>query len=256
MAPDGLTTYVLRSGGTVVAIDAQGKQRWSTPALLQGGALAVSPKGDRLAVGGYPGLFVLDAATGNILGGSKAAPLQYPLQTYAASRILCAAWNSDGTIVAGGWLNNAAVYEDANHHKPPMPTLDSIVLDANGNALPTPREIVGSVYGAAFVPNSNTLLLGADQLTAVDAKTGAILWHNDISGAQAFAFSADGTLAAAGGWGKNAGKFNPADGKLLQSTTFDSHVGGVALLPNGDLTAALWGGTRPLYVLHAGAQKA
>ena len=62
-------------------------------------------KGDRLAVGGFPGLFVLDTASGKMLGGSKAGPLQ-PLQSYGASRILCAAWNSAGTLVAGGWLNN------------------------------------------------------------------------------------------------------------------------------------------------------
>ncbi len=206
-------------------------------------------------MGGFPGLFVLDAADGKILGGSKAAPLQ-PLVTYGASRIISAAWNSTGTLVAGGWLNNSYAWEDAKTHvKPALPKLEPIVLDADGNAQPAPQGSNGTVYGVAFVPGTNTLLLGATQLTAVDARTGAVRWTNGLSGAMAFAFSADNALAAAGGWGKNAGVFNPADGKLIQSANFDSHVGDVALLPNGDLVAAVWGGTRPLFVLHAGTQK-
>ena len=33
-------------------------------------------------------------------------------------------------------------------------------------------------------------------------------------------------------------------------------VGGVAFLPNGDLAAAVWGGTHPLYVLRGDRRKA
>ena len=118
-----------------------------------GWALAVSPKGDRLAVGGYPGLFVLDAAGGKVLGGSKAGPLQ-PRQSYGASRIICAAWNSAGTLVAGGWMNNVhRLGRWKTHVKPDLPKLEPIVLDAEGNALPGPQGIIGSVYGMAFVPN-------------------------------------------------------------------------------------------------------
>jgi len=257
-SPDGKTTFVLQAGGTAMAYDATGKMLWSSPVLLQGGALAVSPKGDRIAVGGFPGLFVLDAATGKILGGSKAAALVSPQQTYGASRILCVAWNSAGTIAAGGWFNNTYAWEDTIKKlpKPAWPTLDFAVVDANGSVLPAPQGITDSVYGVAFVPNTDTLLIGTNQLIAVNAKTGARLWSNGISGAMAFAFSADGKTAAAGGWGKNAGRFNLADGNMTLTASFDSHVGGVALLPNGDVVAAVWGGTRPLSVIRDATKKA
>jgi hypothetical protein len=106
--------------------------------------------------------------------------------------------------------------------------------------------------GAVFVPKSDTLLLGADSLTALRASDGSVLWRNPIKGAQSFAFSPDGKSAAAGGWGKNAGTFAVADGKAGQSTTFEAVIGGVAFLPGGDLVVAVWGGVRPLYVVRGG----
>src|SRR5581483_10650401 len=103
-------------------------------------------------------------------------------------------------------------------------------------------KINGAVMGAAFVPGTDTLLLGGDQLTAVDAKGGHQLWVSPIKGAQAFAFTADGKTGAAGGWGKTAGAFSLADGKG-DAVGFEAVVGGVAFLPNGDLAVAVWGGT-------------
>src|SRR5262249_22585534 len=66
-SPDGKTVYTLCYDGRVMA-HADGKQLWHSRALLEGCALAVSPKGDRLAVAGYPGLLVLDAKLGKVLG--------------------------------------------------------------------------------------------------------------------------------------------------------------------------------------------
>ena len=102
--------------------------------------------------------------------------------------------------------------------------------------------------GVAFVPGTDTLLIGADQLTAVHARDSKPLWTNPIKGAQAFAFAADGKTGAAGGWGKNAGTFNLADGKG-DAVGFDAVVGGVTFLPKGDVAVAVWGGTHPLVAL-------
>jgi hypothetical protein len=233
---DGKLTYVLEHGGIAAAYDADGNTVWRASVLLEGGALAVSPKGDRVAVAGYPGLFVLDAADGRVLGGFKAPPDEKG-HTFHAKRMIAAAWNDAGTLVAGGWANNK--------EKP----LGLIVLDQQGQLVGEPRSISGNVMGVAFVPNSDTLLVGADKLTAVDAQSGQVRWTNDLGGAQAFAFTPDGETAAAGGWGHSAGKFRLQDGQVTQQGTFDSVVGGVALMPSGDLAVAVWGGTRPLFVL-------
>ncbi|MBI4023547.1 MAG: hypothetical protein HY360_01110 [Verrucomicrobia bacterium] len=247
-SPDGRTTYVALYDGSVLAYDRGGKELWNTPALLEASALAVSPKGDRIAVAGYPGLLVLDAASGKGLDGYRAAPKAIG-NGVLINRIVNIAWNSDGSKVAGGWVQNI---HKGTLKADPQPV---IILDANGKRLASPQGFDGNVYGVAFVPGSDTLLIGTDKLTAINASNGAALWSNDISGAQSFAFSADGQTAAAGGWGKNAGRFNLSDGKLIQSATFDSIVGGTAFLPDGDVAVAVWGGTHPLYVLHAGAEK-
>ena len=178
----------------MTAYGADGKEQWHTQALLEGCNLAVSPKGDRVAVAGYPGLLVLDAKDGHVLGGHKAAPYEKG-EVPPADKMLAAAWNDKGTLVAAGWA--------FPNPKAPEP---AVVLDADGKEVSRPK-VNGPVMGVAFVPGTDTLLIGADQLTAVDAKDGKPLWTNAIKGAQAFAFTADGKTGAAGGWGKNAGAF-------------------------------------------------
>ncbi len=234
---DGKTLFSLCYDGRVTAHDRDGKQLWHAQALLEGCALAVSPKGDRLAVAGYPGLVVLDARDGKVLGGFRAAPIK-KAETLGVNRMICAAWNDAGTLAAGGWLNPDA-----------KTALAPVVLDADGKVVCRPKVVAGGVMGAAFVPKSDTLLLGADQLTAVKAADGSVLWRNAIKGAQSFAFVADGKTAAAGGWGKNAGTFSLADGTLAQTAAFDSVVGGVAPMPDGGLAVAVWGGVHPLFVV-------
>src|SRR5262249_40954968 len=98
----------------------------------------------------------------------------------------------------------------------------------------------------------DTLLLGADQLTAIKSADGGVLWRNAVKGAQAFAFAADGKTAAAGGWGKGVALFTLADGKATHSAAFDSVVGGVTFLPDGGLAVAVWGGIHPLFVVRDG----
>jgi hypothetical protein len=237
-SPDGKTIFTLLYDGRVLA-HRDGKQLWHSQALMEGCALAVSPKGDRLAVAGYPGLLVLDTNEGKVLAGFRAEPVKKPT-SLGINRMLCAAWNDAGTHVAGGWLNPDA-----------KTAIDPVLLDADGKVIAQPRGITGGVMGAVFVPKSDTLLLGADQLTALKTD-GSVLWRNAIKGAQAFAFSADGTTIAAGGWGKNAGVFSPTDGKLMQTANFDAVIGGVAILPKGDLAVAVWGGVHPLFIVKAG----
>ena len=227
-SPDGKTTYVLLYDGSVTAYGTDGKEQWHTQALLEGCNLAVSPKGDRVAVAGYPGLLVLDAKDGRVLGGHKAAPYEKG-DVPPANKMLAAAWNDKGTLVAAGWA--------FPNPKAPEP---AVVLDADGKEVSQPK-VSGPVMGVAFAPGTDTLLIGADQLTAVDAKDGKPLWTNAIKGAQAFAFTADGKTGAAGGWGKNAGAFAVADGKGA-AVGFEAVVGGVAFLPNGDVAVAVWGG--------------
>jgi hypothetical protein len=240
--PDGKTTYVLLYGGDVSAYGADGKELWHVQPLLEGCNLAVSPKGDRIAVAGYPGLLVLDAKDGKVVGGFRAKPLEkgpFP----PPNKMLAAAWNDKGTLVAAGW----AVADP----KAPEP---AVVLDADGKEVSRPK-VAGNVMGVAFAPGGDVLLLGGDQLTAVDAKDAKPLWTNAVKGAQAFAFAADGKSGAAGGWGKNAAIFALADGKPTKQAAFDSVVGGVAFLPNGDLAAAVWGGVHPLYSLTGDGSK-
>jgi hypothetical protein len=242
--PPGKITYVLLYDGSVSAHDGAGKRLWQTQALLEGAALAVSPKGDRLAVAGYPGLLVLDTANGKVLGGPRVGPSAKG-EFWGGNKVTCAAWNAAGTLVAGGWLN-------------PDPKVERlpIILGAQGDKANMVAGVAGPVMGAAFAPEGDTLLLGADQLTAVNAVTREVLWRNPIKGAQAFGFSKDGKTGAAGGWGKSAGTFKLADGKGDPATTFDSVVGGVALMPDGGLAVAVWGGTHPLYVVRAAGKPA
>jgi hypothetical protein len=237
--PDGKTIYTLCYDGRVLAHDRDGKQLWHAQALLEGGALAVSPKGDRLAVAGYPGLLVLDTKDGKVLGGFRADPVKKP-ESLAVNRMVCAAWNDAGTFAAGGWLNPDA-----------KTALDPVIVDAAGKVVSRPK-VGGAVMGVAFVPKSNTVLFGADELTAVNADNAGIVWRTPIKGAQSFAFSADGKTGAAGGWGKTAGTFAVNAAGVKQSATFDSVVGGVAFLPSGDLAVAVWGGVHPLYVVRGG----
>jgi len=237
VSPDGQTTYVVLYDGSVAAYDAAGKTRWETPRLLMDAAtLAVSPKGDRLAVAGYPGIVVLDAATGKVLG-SHTITSKKIWAPWLANYVRSVAWNSAGTKLAGGWCVNA------------HDTQNVVVLDAQGKLALDLGPAFGDVFGLAFVPGTDTLLIGGNKLTAVNAADGKEFWSAAVGGAQSFSFSADGKTVAAGGWGKSAGKINLADGQLLQSASFDAVVGGVALLPGGDVTVAVWGGTKPLYVL-------
>jgi hypothetical protein len=242
-SPDGKTTYVLLYGGEASAYGADGKEIWRTQALLEGCNLAVSPKGDRIAVCGYPGLLVLDAKDGKILGGHRAKPYEKG-EVPPANKMLAAAWNDKGTLVAAGWA--------VPNPKAPEP---AVVLDADGKEVNKGVKIAGPVMGAAFVPGGNVLLLGGDQLAAVDALDGKQLWTNPVKGAQAFVFTADGKTGAAGGWGKNVSAFSLTDGKGTKQGTFDSVVGGVAFLPSGDLAVAVWGGVHPLYVLRGDGAK-
>ncbi len=241
-SPDGKTTYILLYGGEISAYGADGKQIWRTQALLEGCNLAVSPEGDRIAVAGYPGLLVLDAKDGKVLGGHRAKPYEKG-EVPPANKMLAAAWNDKGTLVAAGWaVPNPKTPEAA------------VVLDADGKEVSRPKE-AGAVMGVAFAPGTETLLIGADQLTAVNARDGKPLWTNPVKGAQTFSFTADGKTGAAGGWGKNVGVFNAADGKATKQGVFDSVVGGVAFLPSGDLAVAVWGGVHPLYVLRGNDAK-
>jgi outer membrane protein assembly factor BamB len=238
--PDGKVIYTLCYDGRVLAHDRDGKQLWHSQALLEGCALVVSPKGDRLAVAGYPGLLVLDAKDGKVLGGFRTEPAKR-VESLGVNRMACVAWNDAGTRAAGGWLNPDA-----------KTALDPVVLDAEGKVVCRPKAIAGGVMGAAFVPKTDTLLLGADQLTAVNPTDGSVLWRNPVRGAQAFAFGPDGKTAAAGGWGKSVGVFSLADGKVIQTTNFDSVIGGIAFLPGGEVAVAVWGGVHPLFAVRGG----
>ncbi len=168
-SPDGKTTYVLLYDGSVTAYGPDGKEQWHTQALLEGCNLAVSPKGDRVAVAGYPGLLVLDARDGKVLGGYRAAPYAKG-EVPPADKMLAAAWNDKGTLVAAGWA--------FPNPKAPEP---AVVLDADGKEVSRPT-VHGPVMGVAFAPGTDTLLIGADRLTAVDAKDGKTLWTNPIKG--------------------------------------------------------------------------
>jgi hypothetical protein len=239
ISPDSQTIYTLRYDGLVLAHNREGKQLWHTQALLEGCALAVSPKGNRLAVAGYPGLLVLDTKDGKVLDGFRADPVKKP-ESLGVNRMICAAWNDAGLLVAGGWLN-----------PDPKTALEPVVLDAGGKVMQRPKNVPGGVMGVAFAPKSPTLLMGADQLVAINAADGTPLWRNAVKGAQSFIFSADGKTAVAGGWGKTVSTFSMRDGKETQTATFDSVVGGLALLPGGDLAVGVWGGTHPLFVVRA-----
>lgn len=244
-SPDGKVLYVLQADGSVAANDRTGKVLWQQQALLIGNDLAVNPRGDRVAVAGYPGLQVLDAASGKVLGGYRAPALPWAVSRPLMTRL---AWSDNGQVVAAGWADNYKDYDKAASHLP------AVVVDAGGQVVKE-IQLPGDVMGAVFVPQSETVLLGAEQLTAANARSGEVLWRADIKGAQGFAFAPDAKSVAAGGWGKTAGVVNLADGKVVRQAKFDAVVGGVSLLPNGDLVAAVWGGTKPLYVVRGNDEK-
>jgi WD40 repeat protein len=245
-SPDGQTTYVALYDGSVSAYDPSGKQLWTTPVLLEGAAMRVSPKGDRLAVAGYPGIQVLDAKSGKTLGGFTAAP-RAAGSTALANLIVDVAWNTAGTRVAAGWSNNITVAG-------PRDIQDFVVLDADGKVTPV-KGVEGNVLGVAFVPNSDTIIVGADKLTAVNSADGKVLWSNpDLKGAQTFSFSADNATLAAGGWDRKIAAVNVADGKTIgKAVELPAVIGGVVLTPSKDIIAAVWGGA--LTILKSGAEK-
>ena len=237
---DGQITYVLQYDGTVRAHDASGAIRWRAEPLIEGQALALSPRGDRIAVSGFPGVVMLDAATGGILG-SVGGPRFASSHVLLSQTLTSVTWNDAGTLAAAGW--------NGNHPE----VVGVVIVDANGAARPAPT-IASHVRGVAFVPGGDVLLVGAAALTAVDAASGAVLWSNpDLRDAMAFAF-ADAT-AAVGCWSRRAGAVDLATGKTTRMAEFESIVGGVALLPDGDVVAARWGGSYPLTRIGAGGQQ-
>jgi hypothetical protein len=243
ISPDRKTTYVELLGGETFAYDAAGKVLWTAHPEIEGGALAVSPKGDRIAVGGFPGLAVLDAATGKVIGQVN-APAPPDKTGYRASRIASVAFNDAGDLAAGGWINESWTSDSAIV----KPALGAVAINSGGQPMPLPA-VDGNIYGVRFLPGSDTLLIGGDALTAVDARKNAVLWTNPINGAMSFDFSADCKTGAAGGWGKSAGTFNVADGTMIATANFEGHVGGIALLPDGSAAVATWGKLRPLMKL-------
>ena len=243
------TNYVLLYDGTVIALGTNGKPLWSVKALLEGQALSVSPKGDRLAVAGFPGVQVLDARDGKILGGEQAAPIPGYIGVGYSNTMVDVAWNSAGTLAAGCWRN---IYVNEKDGRAALPVF---IVDAQGKRLATPAGDYLNVMGVAFIPGTDTLLIGAETLTAVNGRDGRVLWSNDIKNAQAFAFSADGK-AAAGGYGLTVGVFDAATGAIAYQAKVPSVVGGLSFLPGGDIAAAVWGGTHPLQRIRAGATTA
>ncbi|MHB0934800.1 MAG: WD40 repeat domain-containing protein [Armatimonadota bacterium] len=246
-------TYVALYGGTIAAYDAAGKALWHTRPLIFAEDMELSPRGDRLAVAGYPGLLILNAADGKVIGGYRHPPTPGSLWPAQANRMIDVTWNSTGTLAAACWANsstdNTAYF--GYEVTPPRPV---VVLNADGTPCSSPL-IESKIMGVAFVPGTDNLLIGAEKLTAVDARTGKTLWSNDVKYARAFAFSPEGRTGAAGGWGRTVARFDPADGRILQQAAFDSVIGGIALLPSGTLAAAVWGGTHPLYILRPGSEK-
>jgi hypothetical protein len=165
--------------------------------------------------------------------------------------MVATAWSADGAIVAGGALNEGSTTTKGGT----VPVLPLVILNAQGSRLTSPHGISGDVMGLAFVPQTRTLLVGTDPLTAIDVGTGAVLWTCAVGRARSIAFSADGKIGAAGGWRRQAGSFRTSDGKAVSAAAFRSNVGGVAILPGGDLAVAVWGGTYPLFRVKAGEPK-
>ena len=246
----GGETFVLLYDGSVTALDRAGRALWQVQPLEEGAAIALSPRGDRLAAGGYPGMVVLDTRTGQILGSfspKAQGHVDAPMGSFGwngwPNRILSVAWNTSGTLVAAGFENHIG--------KAP---LDPVVLDADGKLRTTIKGIVGDVMGVTFIPDSDTLLVGADRLSAVSASDGQVLWMIPIKGAQAFAFSPDGKTGAGGGWGREAASFDLKTGQVSRKAIFGGIIGGLAFLPGGDLAVAAWGGVKPLVRLGSSGQ--
>jgi WD40 repeat protein len=244
LSPDGAKSYSLLLDGTATAYDAAGKLLWQNRELLIGSVLALSPDGRRVAIGGFPGITILDAGSGMVLGSYKTESRAGSLPTSLGNQIISLAWNDKSTLLAGGWQNSNE-----------KTAIAPVLLDANGAARPLPSDIKGGVMGVKFVPGTDTLLLGADKLTAVNVATGAQLWSADVRGASAFAVSPDGKTLAVGGWGRTAGIVELADGKPRFHQQVPAIVGGAAFLPNGDAVFAVWGSDNPLLVVRAATNK-
>ncbi len=125
-------------------------------------------------------------------------------------------------------------------------------------------RVATNVYAVAFSPDGSSLAIATNPagwlawahssaiLHVYDASTLELHWAHEPSGrtsAYALAFSPDGSLLAAGGFGKDVELFNARTGVRIASLSgHTGHVWGIAFFPDGgrlvstakDGTARLW----------------
>ncbi len=119
-----------------VLSDPDGRERWRSPGLASGRAMAVRPDGSAAAFADPAGLVVVDAATGDRIGSAAARP------GVGATAL---AFAPDGTRLAVGWSDGRVEVVDA----------------ASGRTLGGWLAHQNQVYDVAFSPDGRLLATGA-----------------------------------------------------------------------------------------------
>ncbi|MFW6060742.1 MAG: PQQ-binding-like beta-propeller repeat protein, partial [Phycisphaeraceae bacterium] len=235
LSVDGERLFAALYDGSVTAYGAEGEVQWQTDELLVAHTLAPSPDGRRLAVAGYPGVLVLNAENGAVLGGYRAEPSAQR----ESKHIRALAWSDDGRRLAAGWVDSS---DDPQA---------LAVLDRKGGVQQRFDNIATRTFGLSFVPGTRTLLVGGESLVALDTENGETIWKRPLPGARAFAFAPDGQSVTVGCWSETVARLRIADGEILQRATVEGIVGDVVHLPSGAVAVAVWGGRKPLWKLPA-----
>ena len=170
-------------------------------------ALAYSPDGKMIAVGGYRVVRLIDSLTGTILQSVKGA----------TDQVQCVAWSADGKFlaVAGGVPGAAGevLIVDCETWKP--------LLKLEGHS-----EVV---YAVAWKPDGKELATGSlDKTVNIwNAKTGKITrtLKDHAEGIMGVAYSPDGKLLATGSLDRSAKLFDTTSWKRIAALT--AHQDGV-----------------------------
>ncbi|MFN3651005.1 MAG: c-type cytochrome domain-containing protein [Armatimonadota bacterium] len=207
-----------RPGGAAVPT---GHQRFLPAAVIQSApvtALAYSPDGTRLAVGGYRAVRLLDPATGEVK----------ETLTGAADQVLSLAWSSDSARLAAaggspGTSGEVCVWSVKT------PAAKPRVL----------RDHTDTINAVAWRPGTEELATAGQDRTARlwDLGTGKVtrILKDHVAPVTGVAYSADGKWLATSSLDRTARLYEAGTSKLPTTLTHGEGVSGVAFSPRGDV---------------------